>query len=82
MAATGSALIYIRVEGLLKESGGKLTSDAACLRCVGDQDWCNDAKKKLAAFSIQPIQFPEKEPFRFGASKVAYSLKAALIPGS
>ena len=32
--------------------------------------------------NIQPIEYPEKEPFRFGASKVVYSLKAALIPCS
>ena len=82
MAATGSALIYVSVEELLKESGGKLTFDAACSRCVGGLDWYNDMKKKLAAFNVQPIEYPEKEPFRFGASKVVYSLKAALIPCS
>ena len=82
MAATGSALIYISVEDLLRESGGKLTFDTACSRCVGGLDWYNDLKKKMAAFNIQPIEYPEKEPFRFGASKVVYSLKAALIPCS
>ncbi|CAK0817025.1 unnamed protein product, partial [Prorocentrum cordatum] len=82
MAATSSALIYLSVEDLLKESGGKLTFDTACARCVGGLDWHNDIKKRLAAFNIQPIEYPEKEPFRFGASKVAFSLKAALIPCS
>ncbi|CAK0897484.1 unnamed protein product, partial [Prorocentrum cordatum] len=82
MAATGSALIYIRVEDLRKEAGGKLTFDTACSRCVGGLDWYNDIKKKMAAFDIQPIECPEKEPFRFGASRVVYSLKAALIPCS
>ena len=82
MAATGSALIYISVEDLLKESGGKLTFDTACSRCVGGLDWYNDIKKKLGAFNIQPIEYPEKEPFRFGASKVVYSIKVALIPCS
>ncbi|CAK0890787.1 unnamed protein product, partial [Prorocentrum cordatum] len=78
MAATSSALIYLSV----KESGGKLTFDTACARCVGGLDWYNDIKKRLAAFNIQPIEYPEKEPFRFGASKVVFSLKAALIPCS
>ncbi|CAK0836030.1 unnamed protein product [Prorocentrum cordatum] len=82
MAATSSALIYLSVEDLLKESGGKLTFDTACTRCVGDLDWYSDIKKRLAAFNIQPIEYPEKEPFRFGASKVVFSLKAALIPCS
>ncbi|CAK0891483.1 unnamed protein product [Prorocentrum cordatum] len=82
MAATSSALIYLSVEDLLKESGGKLTFDTACARCVGGLDWYNDIKKRLAAFNIQPIEYPEKEPFRFGASKVVFSLKAALIPCS
>ncbi|CAK0847915.1 unnamed protein product [Prorocentrum cordatum] len=82
MAATSSALIYLSVEDLLKESGGKLTFDAACIRCVGGLDWYSDIKKRLAAFNIQPIEYPEKEPFRFGASKVAFSLEAALIPCS
>ncbi|CAK0840847.1 unnamed protein product [Prorocentrum cordatum] len=82
MAATSSALIYLSVEDLLKESGGKLTFDTACTRCVGGLDWYNDIKKRLAAFNIQPIEYPEKEPFRFGASKVVFSLKAALIPCS
>ncbi|CAK0900905.1 unnamed protein product [Prorocentrum cordatum] len=82
MAATSSALIYLSVEDLLKESGGKPTFDTACARCVGGLDWYNDIKKRLAAFNIQPIEYPEKEPFRFGASKVVFSLKAALIPCS
>ncbi|CAK0887145.1 unnamed protein product [Prorocentrum cordatum] len=82
MAATSSALIYLSVEDLLKESGGKLTFDTACARCVGGLDWYNDIKKRLAAFNIQPIEYPEKEPFWFGASKVVFSLKAALIPCS
>ncbi|CAK0864559.1 unnamed protein product, partial [Prorocentrum cordatum] len=82
MAATSSALVYLSIEDLLKESGGKLTFDTACTRCVGGLDWCNDIKKRLAAFNIQPIEYPEKEPFRFGASKVVFSLKAALIPCS
>ncbi|CAK0836143.1 unnamed protein product [Prorocentrum cordatum] len=82
MAATSSALIYLNVEDLLKESGGKLTIDTACTRCVGGLDWYSDIKKRLAAFNIQPIEYPEKEPFRFGASKVVFSLKAALIPCS
>ncbi|CAK0807406.1 unnamed protein product, partial [Prorocentrum cordatum] len=82
MAATSSALIYLSVEDLLKEPGAKLIFDAACTRCVGGLDWYNDIKKRLAAFNIQPIEYPEKEPFRFGASKVVFSLKAALIPCS
>ncbi|CAK0869680.1 unnamed protein product [Prorocentrum cordatum] len=82
MAATSSALIYLSVEDLLRESGGKLTFDTAGTRCVGGLDWYNDIKKRLAAFNIQPIEYPEKEPFRFGASKVVFSLKAALIPCS
>ncbi|CAK0843154.1 unnamed protein product, partial [Prorocentrum cordatum] len=69
-------------QDLLKESGGKLTFDTACARCVGGLDWYSDIKKRLAAFNIQPIEYPEKEPFRFGASKVVFSLKAALIPCS
>eukprot|EP00959_Pyramimonas_sp_CCMP1952_P274788 5744383-Pyramimonas_sp.AAC.1 len=79
MAATGSALIYISVEDALKESGGNLTFDTACPRCVGGLDWRNDIMKKLAAFDFQPIECQEKEPFRFGAPKVAHSLRAALI---
>eukprot|EP00959_Pyramimonas_sp_CCMP1952_P130417 2727209-Pyramimonas_sp.AAC.1 len=38
MAATGSAHIYISVEDLLEESGGELTFDTACSRCVGGLD--------------------------------------------
>ncbi|CAK0903821.1 unnamed protein product, partial [Prorocentrum cordatum] len=82
MAATGLALIYISVEDLLKESCGKLTFDAVCSRCVGGLDWHNDIKKKLVAINIQPIECPQKAPFRFGAPKVAHGLKAALIPCS
>ncbi|CAK0837883.1 unnamed protein product, partial [Prorocentrum cordatum] len=78
----GPALTYIRVEFLLKESGGKQTFATACSRCVGGLDWHNDVRKKLAAFDIQSIEYPEVEPFRFGASKVVCSLKAALIPCS
>ncbi|CAK0789088.1 unnamed protein product, partial [Prorocentrum cordatum] len=82
MAATGSAHIYISVEDLLEESGGELTFDTACSRCVGGLDWYNDIKKKLAAFNIQPIECPKKESLRSGASKLVHSRKSALIPCS
>eukprot|EP00959_Pyramimonas_sp_CCMP1952_P152369 3187853-Pyramimonas_sp.AAC.1 len=69
VAAMGSALIYISVEDRLKESGGKLTFDAACSRCVGGLDWYNDIKKKLAAFNIQPIECPTRRRSRSASER-------------
>ena len=76
----GSALAFISVEDLLRESGGELTFDAACSKCVGGLDWYNALQQKLATFGIEPIECPEKEPYRFGASKVVRSITAVLIP--
>ena len=79
-ASTGPALVTVNIEDLMKESGGELTFDAARSKCAGGPGWRDDPGKKLAAASVQPIEYPEKGPFRFGAPKVVYGVEAALIP--
>eukprot|EP00974_Lingulodinium_polyedra_P070056 6778884-Lingulodinium_polyedra.AAC.1 len=65
---------------MLKDCGGMLTLDSACSRSVGGQAWYQDLKKRLLAAGCRPIEYPEREPFRFGASKTIYSTVGALIP--
>ncbi|CAK0883189.1 unnamed protein product, partial [Prorocentrum cordatum] len=76
MAATGSALIYIRGEELLRESGGKLTFDTARSQGAGDPDWHGDIRMKLAVFTICPIEYLEKEPFRLALTPCSVNGKA------
>lgn len=75
------SMIYVNVDKLLEDCGGKLTFDSACSRSVGGIDWYRDLCARLKEKGkVKPIEYPEAQPFRFGASKSVKSEFAALIP--
>ena len=73
-------MLYVNVDQLLADCGGKLTFDSACSRSVGGVDWYRDLAARLMKNGLRPIEYPEAQPFRFGASKVVKSTFGAIIP--
>ncbi|CAK0883272.1 unnamed protein product [Prorocentrum cordatum] len=79
MAATESELIYISVAELLKGSGGRLTFDTACSRCIGGLDWYNDIKKKMVTHTIKAALIPCSVNGK--ALTVKMSIVRSAVPG-
>ncbi|CAK0803743.1 unnamed protein product [Prorocentrum cordatum] len=73
-------VIMATKEELLQQCGGKLLPDSRCAKSVGGQVWYDDIKKKLAKLGLKPIEFNEREAFRFGAGKPIMSTIGALFP--